>query len=201
MARRELRAATARLEAALRGRDWSARALREAASRITGDAVIGLYGQVLLHHDRVVTPSGTFALCAQTTAGVETARVMSASTLLRLPQATAVVERADRRQLFLYVDTPAGQHLEPCHAEQYVKARVFASRITSAVRTLRFDIDPATRLLDLEARYEHLDTPESPLRIALAELRALEARLRADNRLPRRYRPPADPPSLPALQT
>ena len=74
-------------------------------------------------------------------------------------------------------------------------------RADSLVTVLRFDIDPATRLLDLQTRYEHLDKPESPLRIALAELRTLEARLRADNRLPRRYRPPADPPSLPALQT
>jgi hypothetical protein len=199
MARGELQAATRRLEAALRGRDWSARALREAASRITGDAVIGIYGAVLLHQDRVVTPSGTFALCDQTTAGVETARVIAASTLLRQSPATAVAERARGRQLFLYIDTRAGHHLEPCHADEHIKARVFASRITSAVRTLEFEIDPATRLHDLATRYELLDTPASPVRIALAELRALEARLRDENRLPRRYRPRADPPAPPAL--
>jgi hypothetical protein len=198
-ARRELHAASARLDAALRGRDWSARALREATFRITSDAVTGLYGAVLLHHDRVVTPSGTFPLCARTTAGVETAHVLARSALLRLPQTTAVAQRADRRQLFLYVDTPAGQHLEPCQADEHVKARVFASRITSAVRSLAFDIDPATRLLDLAARYEQLDTPLAPVRVALAELRALESRLRDENRLPRRYRPPADPLSPPPL--
>jgi hypothetical protein len=194
MARGELQAATRRLEAALRGRDWSARALREAASRITGDAVIGIYGSVLLHQDRVVTPSGTFALCDQTTAGVESARAIAASALLRQSQA-----RASGRQLFLYIDTPAGHHLEPCHTDEHIKARVFASRITSAVRTLEFEIDPATRLHDLATRYELLDTPASPVRTALAELRALEARLRDENRLPRRYRPRADPPSPPAL--
>jgi hypothetical protein len=136
----------------------------------------------------------------RTIAGVETARVIAASTLPHLPRATAVELRASRRQLFLYVDTPAGQHLEACQAEDHVKARVFASRITSAVRTLEFDVDPATRLLDLAARYELLDKPTSPVRVALAELRTLEARLRDDNLLPRRYRPCADPPSPPALR-
>jgi hypothetical protein len=199
-AKRELHAATARLETALRGRDWSARALREAAFRITSDAVTGLYGAVRLHHDRVVTPSGTFALCARTTAGVENAHVIATSSLVRQPGTTAVAERADRRQIFLYIDTPAGHHLEPCPAEEHFKARLFASRITSAVRTLEFDIDPATRLHDLETRYALLDTPDARVRVALAELRALEARLRDESRLPRRYRPPADPPSLPAMR-
>ena len=198
-ARRELQAATARLESARRGRDWSARTLREAAARLESDAVVGLFGGVLLHRERVVTPSGTFALCASTTAGVETARVIATS--LRLHQAgTALVQRAHPRQLFLYIDTPAGQHLEPSRPDDLIKARVFASRITSAVRTLEFDIDPATRLLDLAKRYELLDTPTSPSRRALAELRALEARLRTENRLPRRYRPAPEPSSLPALQ-
>ena len=199
MARGELQAATRRLEAALRGRDWSARALREAASRITSDAVVGIYGAVLIHHDRVVTPSGTFALCEQTTAGVETARAIAASTLVGRSQATAVAERASARHLFLYIDTPAGHHLEPCRVDEHIKARVFASRITSAVRTLEFEIDPATRLHDLVTRYELLDTPDSPVRIALADLRALEARLRDENRLPRRYRSCTDPPSPPPL--
>jgi hypothetical protein len=73
-----LRSANRRLDAALRGRDWSARALREAAYRITSDAVIGLYGRITLHHDRVVTPSGAFPLCGQVSAGVETAHLIAA---------------------------------------------------------------------------------------------------------------------------
>jgi hypothetical protein len=198
-ARRELQAAAARLEAARRGRDWSARALREAAVRLKSDAVIGLFGAVLLHRDRVVSPSGTLALCAGTSAGVEAAGVIATS--LRLHGATTgVVERASPRQLFLYIDTPAGQHLEPCRPDDLIKALVFASRITSAVRTLDFDIDPATRLLDLAMRYELLDAPTSPARKALAELRALESRLRHEDRLPRRYRQSPDPPPLPALR-
>jgi hypothetical protein len=198
-ARRELHAATTRLEAALRGRDWSARALREAALRITSDAVTGLFGAVRLHHDRVVTPSGTFTLCAKTSAGVESAHIIATSTILRSAQNLSVAGRADRRQLFLYIDTPSGLHLEPCKSDELFKARLFASRITSAVRTLAFDIDAATRLRDLATRYELLDVPDAPLRKALSELRALEARLRDENRLPRRYRPPADPPALPPL--
>src|SRR5215216_3764609 len=79
VARRELVAANRTLDAALRGRDWSAGALREAGWRISRDAVIGLYGRVLLHHDRVVTPSGAFALCRELTAGVETARAIAAA--------------------------------------------------------------------------------------------------------------------------
>src|SRR4051812_9417134 len=92
--RRELHAATARLEAALRGRDWSAQALREAASRITSDAVIALYGRVLLHHDRLATPSGTFPLGAATIAGVESARVIATSADPRLAPAAEAARRA-----------------------------------------------------------------------------------------------------------
>ncbi|HEY3614042.1 MAG TPA: hypothetical protein VGK92_10070 [Gaiellales bacterium] len=199
-ARRELHAATARLNAAVRGRDWSARALREAASRITSDAVIALYGRVLLHHDRLATPSGTFALCGQAIAGVESARVIATSRDPRLALAADAARRAPARQVFLYVATPAGHHLEPCKADEHIKARVFASRVTSAVRTLEFDVDPDTRLRDLAARYELLEGPHAPVRVALAELRALELRLREDDRLPRRYRPPADPPAPPPLR-
>jgi hypothetical protein len=199
-ARQELNAATGRLEAALRGRDWSARALREAASRITSDAVVALYGRVLLHHDRVATPSGTFALSEGMLAGVESARVIATSADARLAPAAQAARRAGARQVFLYVATPSGHHLEPCKADEHIKARVFASRITSAVRTLEFDIDPATRLRDLAARYELLDEEASPVRIALAELRAVEARLREANCLPRRYRPALDPPSPPPLR-
>jgi hypothetical protein len=196
-ARRELHAATSRLSAALRGRDWSARALREAAARISGDAVVALYGRVLLHGDRIATPSGTFALCERTIAGVESARVIARDP--RLAGAGEAARRAGGRQVFLYVATPAGVHLEPCRADDHVKARVFASHVTSAVRTLAFDIDPATRLRDLEARYALLDGTGSPVRVAVAGLRALEQRLRDEQRLPRRYRSPADPPSPPPL--
>jgi hypothetical protein len=199
-ARRELHAATSRLDAAIRGRDWSARALREAAARITSDAVVALYGRVLLHHDRIATPSGALPLCRRTIAGVEPARAIAASSDPRLARAGDAARRAGSRQVFLYVASPEGHHLEPCRADDHVKARVFASRVTSAVRTLEFDVDAATRLRDLAARYELLDGPASPVRVAVGELRAVESRLREAERLPRRYRPPPDPPSPPALE-
>jgi hypothetical protein len=199
-AKRELHAATARLEAALRGRDWSARALGDATARIASDAVVALYGRVFLHHDRIVTPSGAFALSARTIAGVESARVIATSGDPRLAPAGDAARRANSRQLFLYVVTPAGHHLEPCKADDHIKARVFASRVTSAVRTVEFDVDAGTRLRDLAARYELLEGPASPVRIAFAELRALEQRLRDEERLPRRYRPAPEPPSPPPLR-
>jgi hypothetical protein len=101
VARRDLVAANRNLDAALRGRDWSASALREAGRRINRDAVIGL------HHDRVVTPSGTFALCREVTAGVEPACVTAGAEELLAGR------RADPRGLFLAVDAPSGRHLEP----------------------------------------------------------------------------------------
>ena len=198
-ARRDLQVATARLDAALRGRDWSARALREAATRITSDAVIALYGRMLLHVDRIATPSGTLALCKEAIAGVDSARILAGSTDTRLVLPENAARGGGDRQLFLYVATPDGCHLEPCKADDYVKARIFASRVTSAVRTRDFELDPATRLRDLARRYELLEGSSSPVRIALAELRQLEARLRDENLLPRRYQPPLDPPSPPPL--
>ena len=193
VARRELMAANRDLDAAIRGRDWSAGALREAGRQISRDAVIGLYGRVLLHHDRVVTPSGVFELCREVKASVETARVIA-----RTDRAGAAGTRAGPRSLFLVIEAPSGRHLEPCKPADIVKARAFASRVESAAATRAFEVDPETRLLDLASRYGELDGPGSRVRIALAEVRALEARLRdEDGGLPRRYRPRADPPPLP----
>ena len=193
VARRELIAANRELDAAIRGRDWSAGALREAGRQISRDAVIGLFGRVLLHHDRVDTPSGVFALCREVKASVETARVIAGT-----GRADVAGMRAGPRSLFLVIDAPAGRHLEPCKPADIVKARAFASRVESAAGTRDFEIDPETRLLDLAKRYEELDGPDSRVRAALAEVRALEARIREeDGGLPRRYRPRADPPPLP----
>jgi hypothetical protein len=199
VARRELVAANRRLDAAIRGRDWSANALREGGRRISLDAVIGLYGRVVLHHDRVVTPSGTFALGREVTAGVETARVIAASRPVATPELAEAAERAEPRRLFLFIAAPSGQHLEPCRPDELLKARVFASRLVSAARTRAFDVDAATRLRDLAARYESLDGPDSSVGRALAELRALEARLSDEDGLPRRYRLRADPAPLPVF--
>jgi hypothetical protein len=193
VARRELMAASRDLDAAIRGRDWSAGALREAGRQIGRDAVMGLYGRVLLHHDRVVTPSGVFALCRDVTAAVETARV--ARTERAEPHAGT---RVGPRSLFLVIEGPSGRHLEPCKPGEILKARVFASRVVSAAGTCDFEVEPATRLLDLARRYDELDGPSSRVRVALADLRALEARLvDEDGALPRRYRLRAEPPPLP----
>ena len=191
VARRDLVAANRNLDAALRGRDWSAGALREAGRRISRDAVIGLYRRVLLHHDRVVTPSGTFALCRDVTATVETARVIAGADEL------VAGRRADPRGLFLVVDAPSGRHLEPCKAGEMLKAQVFASRLVSAAATHVFDLEPALRLLDLERRYEALDGPHSRVSEALAALRAVEVRIAEEEGLPRRYRPRPEPLPLP----
>jgi hypothetical protein len=196
-AKRELVAANRRLDAAIRGRDWSANALREGGRRISLDAVIGLYGRVVLHHDRVVTPSGTFALSREVTAGVETARVLAANRLAANGEPAEAAQRADPRKLFLFVAAPSGRHLEPCRPDELLKARVFASRLVSAARTRDFDVDAATRLRDLAGRYESLDGPDSSVGRALAELRALEVRLSGEDGLPRRYRLRAEPPPLP----
>ena len=194
-AKREIAAANHRLDTAIRGRDWSANALRESVRRLRTDAILGLYGRVVLHHDRVSTPSGTFSLCREITAGVETARAVSAMRRLRgaLP---STARREDPRRLLLYISGPAGEHLEPCRADELIKARVFASRVVSAARTHEFDVDPATRLLDLARQYAALDGPDSGVGRALADLRALESRLADDNALPRRYRSRADPQPL-----
>jgi hypothetical protein len=192
VARRELVAANRDLDAAIRGRDWSAAALREAGRQISRDAVIGLYGRVLLHHDRVVTPCGVFALCHGVTAGIETARVAAAA-----GRAAPAGTRVGPRSLFLVIEAPSGRHLEPCKPGEILKARVFASRVVSAAATHDFEVDPATRLLDLARRYDALDGPSSRVRMALAELRALEARFSDERGLPRRYRVRAEPPPLP----
>jgi len=184
-------AANRNLDAALRGRDWSASALREAGRRISRDAVIGLYGRVLLHHDRVVTPSGTFALCRQVTASVETARVIAGA------EGSGDGRRTDPRSLFLVIDAPPGRHLEPCKPGEMLKARVFASRLVSAASTHDFDLDPETRLLDLASRYDALDGPHSRVCEALAALRAVEARVAEEEGFPRRYRPRPEPTPLP----
>jgi hypothetical protein len=198
-ARREIVAANRRLDAAIRGRDWSANALRESVRRIRTDAILGLYGRVVLHHDRVTTPSGTFALCREITAGVETARVVTATGRVRgaLPPA---LRRGDPRRLLLYISGPSGEHLEPCKSDELIKARVFASRVVSAARTHEFDVDPALRLHDLGQQYAALDAPDSSVGRALSELRAVEARLAGDRALPRRYRLRAEPPPLRALE-
>jgi hypothetical protein len=193
IAKRELVAANRRLDGAIRGRDWSANALREGGRRISLDAVIGLYGRAVLHSDRVVTPSGTFALTRDVTAGVETARVIAAAH----GELAEAARRAEPRRLFLFIAAPSGQHLEPCRPDELLKARVFASRLVSAARTRDFDVDAATRLRDLARRYESLDGPDSSVGRALAELRALEARLSDEDGLPRRYRLRAEPPALP----
>jgi hypothetical protein len=198
-AKREISAANRSLDVALRGREWSASALREGVRRIRTDAVLGLYGRVVLHQDRVTTPSGTFALCREITAGVETARVVAAAGRLG---AVAVAERGeDPRRLLLYIDGPAGRHLEPCKPEELVKARVFASRVVSAARTREFDVHPELRLRDLAEQYAALDGDGSSVSRALADLRAVEARLAAACALPRRYRSRADPAHLPPLDT
>jgi hypothetical protein len=198
-AKREIAAANRRLDGAIRGRDWSANALREHARSIRTDAIVGLFGRVVLHHDRVTTPSGTFALCREIDAGVETARVVSATGRLR-GAVSAAARRDDPRRLLLYVCAPEGQHLEPCRSDELIKARVFASRVVSAARTREFDVDPATRLLDLARQYAALDGPGSSVWSALADLRAVEARLADERALPRRYRLRADPPPLFALE-
>jgi hypothetical protein len=197
-AKREIAAANRRLDAAIRGRDWSANALRESARRIRTDAILGLYGRVVLHHDRVTTPSGTFALCREISAGVETARVVTATGRVRgaLPPA---LRRGDPRRLLLYISGPSGEHLEPCKSDELIKARVFASRVVIAARTHEFDVDPALRLQDLGRQYAALDAPGSSVGRALSELRAVEARLADGNALPRRYRLRADPPPLNSL--
>jgi hypothetical protein len=195
VARRELIAANRDLDAAIRGRDWSAGALREAGRQISRDAVIGLYGRVLLHHDRVVTPSGVFALCGEVSASVETARVIAGTG--RADQADM---RAGPRSLFLVIEGPSGRHLEPCRAGDIIKARAFASRVESSAATRDFEVDPETRLLDLARRYAELDGPHSRVRIALAGVRALEGRIRGeDGGLPRRYRLRVEPPPLPGF--
>jgi hypothetical protein len=196
VARRELDAANCKLDGAIRGRDWSARALRESGRRLRLDAVIALYGRVVLHHDRVVTPSGTFALCRDVTAAVETARVFAA-TNRAASDGLGEARRVDPRSLFLFIDTPSGQHLEACRSNELLKARVFASRLVSAARTRDFEVDPATRLGDLATRYASLDGPHCKVRQALSELRALETHLRDAEGLPRRYRLRVDPPPLP----
>jgi hypothetical protein len=193
VARRELMSANRDLDAAIRGRDWSARALSEAGRQISRDAVIGLFGHVLLHHDRVVTPSGVFALSREVTAGVETAGVIAGT-----DRAGTTAIRIGPRSLFLVVEAPSGRHLEPCKPDEIVKARAFASRVVSAASTRDFEIDPATRLRDLARRYDALEAPSSRVRVALAKLRALEARLSdEEGGLPRRYRLRAEPPPLP----
>jgi hypothetical protein len=198
-AKREIAAANGRLDAAIRGRDWSANALRESVRRIRTDAILGLYGRVVLHQDRVATPSGTFALCREISAGVETARVVSATGRLR-GAASEAARREDPRRLLLYIDGPEGHHLEPCKSDQLIKARVFASRVVSAARTHAFDLDPALRLLDLAQQYAALDGPDSSVSRALTDLRALEARLDDEHALPRRYRLRADPAPLRSLE-
>jgi hypothetical protein len=193
VARRELMAANRDLDAAIRGRDWSADALREAARQISRDAVIGLFGRVLLHHDRVVTPSGVFALGRDVSATVETARVIAGT-----DRADSARTRIGPRSLFLVIDAPPGRHLEQCRPDDIVKARAFASRVESAAGTRDFEVDPETRLLDLARRYDELDGAGSRVRVALTEVRALESRLRdEDGGLPRRYRLRAEPPPLP----
>jgi hypothetical protein len=204
IAKRELGAANRKLDAAIRGRDWSAGALREAGRRISLDAVIGLYGRVVLHHDRVVTPSGTFALGRDVTAGVETARVIAATGRLGASatgEPAAAAGRADPRTLFLFIAAPSGRHLEPCRSDELLKARIFASRLVSAARTRDVDVDAATRLRDLAARYAALDGPDSSVGRALAELRAIEARLSDEVGLPRRYRQRVEPAPLPRFET
>jgi hypothetical protein len=36
--------------------------------------------------------------------------------------------------LFLYVDAPAGQHVEPCDPKEQARVRAFAAQITTAAR-------------------------------------------------------------------
>jgi hypothetical protein len=197
VARRELAAANRDLDAAIRGRDWSAGALREAGRKISRDAVVGLYGHVRLHHDRVVTPSGVFTLCREVTAGVETART-ARTERPALAGETDATTRIGLRSLFLVIQAPSGRHLEPCKPGEVIKARVFASRVVSAACTCDFEVEPATRLLDLAGRYDELDGPSSRVRVALARLRELEGRLGDEGgALPRRYRLRAEPPPLP----
>jgi hypothetical protein len=87
----------------------------------------------------VVTPSGEFPLEAGLRAGVDTAgaidkRITATRLVLTGPFALALRKKKDERQLFLYVDAPAGQHVEPCDPKEQARVRAFAAQITTAAR-------------------------------------------------------------------
>ena len=194
VARRELMAANRDLDAAIRGRDWSAGALREAGRQISRDAVIGLYGRVLLHHDRVVTPSGVFELVpgseGECRDGSRDRRHAIAPTPLVRGPARAASSSSSRRHR-------AGTS---SRASPPTSSRRGRSPLASRARPPPAPSRSIRRRVscDLASRYGELDGPGSRVQIALAEVRALEARLREeDGGLPRRYRLRAEPPPLP----
>jgi hypothetical protein len=92
--------------------------------------LIAKYGDVALHTDRVVTPTGTFPLDPALSASVETAgeiegRITATRLVLTGPFALALRKKKDDRELFLYIDAPTGQHVEPCNPkEQGARARL-----------------------------------------------------------------------------
>lgn len=191
-AKRELAAALHELEQAERAREHQIVSLRTAKSEITSGKAIAKHGRVHLYSDRVVTPSGQFPLEPELSAAVDTAgaissRVTATRLVLTGPFALAMKKKKDDRELFLYVDSPAGQHVEPCRPEDQARVRLFASKITTAARQAKPGVSQEARVDELRQRYEALDAPDSAVRLAFAEFRALEERLRDAGQLPERY--------------
>jgi hypothetical protein len=200
-AKRELAAAKREYEKALAARKWSLGVIRASIAEISDDGIIAKHGRVVLRADRVVTPSGTFMLSPEVSAAVDTAgaissRVTATRLVLTGPFALAMKKKKDERELFLYVDAPTGQHVEPCKPEEQAKVRAFAAQITSTARRFKPGVDKDTRIAELYERRRALDAPDSAVRLALAELRAIEDRLREEGRLPAKYKADPDPAPL-----
>lgn len=105
-------------------------------------SLVARHGQVSLHTDRVVTAGGTFPLEPGLSASVDTAgaidkRVTVTRLALTGPFAFALRKKKDERELFLYIDAPTGQYVEPCNPKEQAKVRAFAAQITTAARQSR----------------------------------------------------------------
>lgn len=169
-AKRELGEAQKELDQSLRSRENGAEALRTLAKQIKKDAVIAKHGRVALYTDRVATPSGVFFLTPEVSAVVDTAGAISSRfTVTRFalmgPFALAMKKKKDQRELFLYIDAPTGQHMEPCRPDDAVRVRMFASQITNAARSSELTGDRPERLENLRLRYEK--PRRAGLRVAL----------------------------------
>lgn len=166
---------------------------KRAEALLTRDR-IARCGNVDLFPDHVVTPSGTFRLTPEVTAGVDHAGAISSRvTMTRLVAtgifALALQKKKDDRELFLYIDTPEGQHVEPCPPTQQAEVRRFAALVTTAAREGSRP-DPAQReALREEARvlaaeYDEFERGSGSFGAAGERLRVVEQRMLESGTLP-----------------
>jgi hypothetical protein len=171
--------------AAGNARQRAAQPLHDRARELVARQVLARCGDVLLFPNRVGTPSGTLRLTPALTAGVDHAgAIRSRVTMTRLVAtgifALALQKKEDERELFLYIDAPDGQHVEPCPPNKQVEVRRFAAQVTTAARE-RHAYEPTTdeHAFDKESRallaeFEALDSARSDLDAARDTVRTLE---------------------------